>query len=84
MKNSIFNFSQVTNDETPEEIFSKYDKERKLSDYQKLYNLGIFLHVNKDNNLKRADFFDLKPNHRLVKAYDKVNGTIIFTKIWVY
>lgn len=84
MKNQYFTQNQTTNNDTAEEIFSQYEKERKLSDYQKLYNLGIFLHINVNNNLQIADFFHPKPNQKLVKAYEKVNGKMVFCKIWVY
>lgn len=76
--------SATTIDETPEDIFDRYEKSRSVSDYQKLWNMGIFLHEITGNEWVKCDYFDPPKEKSFIKLYNIIDGKMTFTGIGVY
>lgn len=72
------------NDTLAEDLFDIYEKTRSVSDYQKLWNKGIYLHEIRGNKWNPCDYFYPRPEQALIKCYDIINGKMTFTKIGVY
>ena len=85
MQNLKIHQSQPTIDETQaEDLFDIYEKSRSVSDYQKLWNMGIKLHEIRGNKWTPCDYFDPRPEQSLIKCYDIIDGKMTFTKVGVY
>lgn len=84
MQNDKIKYETTTNCETPEDLFDRYEKSRSVSDYQKLWNMGIFLHEIRGNEWVKCDYFDPRPEQQFIKVYDMIDSKLKFTKIGVY
>lgn len=85
MQNLKNEFQSTTNCDTPaEDLFDIYEKSRSVKDYQKLWNMGIYLHEIRGNEWVKCDYFNLHPEQSFIKCYDIIDGKMTFTKIGVY
>ena len=73
------------NNNANEVLFDAFENSRSLKDLQPLYNNGIFLHEISGNGTTTEKRSLLNTEgKKLVKAYDLINGKMIFNKILVY